>query len=121
MSRYVNVNRTLALLTMAFLATLDAASPAAAQSAACDRACLTGMADAYFAALGARDPSRAPMAPTVRFTEQTQALKVGEGLWKTASGAPTTRPRGGTPRRSGTRQSCQDSTLTPLESARLVR
>ncbi len=82
------VNRILVLLTVVVLVTLDAASPAAAQNAACDRACLTGVADAYFAALGARDPSRAPMGPTVRFTEQTQALKVGEGLWKTASEAP---------------------------------
>jgi hypothetical protein len=56
----------------------------------CDRACLTGIADAYLAALVAHDPSKAPMAPNAKFTEQTQVLKVGEGLWKTAVESPTT-------------------------------
>jgi hypothetical protein len=57
--------------------------------ASCDRACLIGIADAYFAALAAHDPSKAPMAPNARFTEQTQLLKVGEGLWKTTTQGPT--------------------------------
>ena len=56
----------------------------------CDKTCLTGIADAYFAALAAHDPSKAPMAPSAKFTEQTKVLAVGEGLWKTASEAPTT-------------------------------
>jgi hypothetical protein len=52
---------------------------------ACDRTCLLEIADAYLAALAARDPKKAPLAPGVRFTEQTQVLAPGEGLWKTAS------------------------------------
>jgi hypothetical protein len=56
----------------------------------CDRACLTGIAEAYVAALVARDPSKAPMAPNAKFIEQAQVLKVGEGLWKTAVQGPTT-------------------------------
>ncbi len=65
--------------------------PAAAQRAApCDRACLVGAADAYLAALAAHDPSRAPLAPAVKFTEQAKVLPVGEGLWKSAVEAPTT-------------------------------
>ena len=64
------------------------AAPTAA--AACDKACLTGIADAYFAAMAAHDPAKAPMAPNARFTEQTQVLAVGEGLWKTTTEAPTT-------------------------------
>ena len=55
----------------------------------CDRACLLGIADAYFAALTAHDPGKAPMAPNATFTEQTQVLKVGEGLWKTTTEGPT--------------------------------
>lgn len=62
---------------------------ASAQSA-CDRACLTGIADQYFAAIAAHDLKKAPMAPNARFTEQTQVKAVGDGLWKTASEAPTT-------------------------------
>ena len=57
---------------------------------ACDKACLTGIADRYFAAMAAHDPSKAPMAPKAKFTEQTKVLAVGEGLWKTMSEAPTT-------------------------------
>jgi hypothetical protein len=68
-------------------------SSAAAQGAgaACDKACLLSTADAYLAALVAHDPSKAPMAPNAKFTEQTNVLKVGEdGLWKSAvSVSPT--------------------------------
>jgi hypothetical protein len=70
------------------------AAPAFAQRTGgtgdCDRACLTGIADAYIAAVIAHDPSKAPLAPNAKFTEQTQVLKVGEGLWKTATQGPTT-------------------------------
>ena len=74
-------------------ATCIAAATGLAQSgppgAACDRACLLGIADAYFAALVAHDPSKAPMAPNATFTEQTRELKVGEGLWTTTTEGPT--------------------------------
>jgi hypothetical protein len=64
---------------------------AGAQSSgtSCDRTCLLGIADAYLAALAAHDPSRAPLAPNVTFTEQAQPLKVGEGLWRTVTEGPT--------------------------------
>ncbi len=61
-----------------------------AAGAACDRACLMGIADAYLAAVVAHDPKKAPMAANARFTEQAQVLQVGEGLWKTATEGPTT-------------------------------
>jgi len=67
-----------------------AQTPTSPAGAACDKACLNGIADAYFAALAAHDPSKAPMAPNARFTEQAQVLASGEGLWKTTSEAPTT-------------------------------
>jgi hypothetical protein len=66
------------------------AGQAAAAGAACDRACLTGIADRYLAALVAHDPSKAPMAPNAKFTEQSKVLAVGEGLWKSAVEGPTT-------------------------------
>ena len=64
---------------------------AGAQSSgtSCDRACLLGIADTYLAALTAHDPSKAPLAPNARFTEQAQPLKVGEGLWRTVTQGPT--------------------------------
>ena len=71
------------------LAAAVAALPAAAQGT-CDRACLLKTADDYLAALVAHDPSKAPMAPNAKFTEQTKVLKVGEGLWKSALSTSTT-------------------------------
>jgi len=67
-----------------------AAQRGQAAGAACDRACLIGIADAYLAAVVAHDPKKAPLAPNVTFTEQAQVLAVGEGLWKTATAGPTT-------------------------------
>ena len=59
--------------------------------ASCDKACLQGIADTYLAALVAHDPSKAPMAPDAKFTEQAQPMAIGEGqLWKLTTGGPTT-------------------------------
>ena len=66
------------------------ASKLGAQAAACDRACLTGVLDAYLAALVAHDPAKAPLARNVRYTENTGILDVGEGLWVGASETPST-------------------------------
>jgi len=52
----------------------------------CDRACLTGFIDQYLAALVAHDPSRLPLARDVKFTENDQVMKLGDGLWGTANG-----------------------------------
>ena len=60
-----------------------AAWPAAA---ACDRACLDGLVDRYLKALVARDPSKLPLAKSVKFTEDGVQLKPGDGLWATATG-----------------------------------
>jgi hypothetical protein len=54
-----------------------------------DRACLEGFVNQYLEALVAHDPTRLPMTPDVRFTEDDIALKPGEALWKTASGLGT--------------------------------
>ena len=78
-------------LAMFVAGVLFAVSTAAAQGAACDRACLLSTADAYLAAMVAHDASKAPMAANAKFTEQTKELKVGaDGLWKSAiSVSPT--------------------------------
>ena len=46
---------------------------------------LLGYLDQYLDALSANDPSRLPLTDDVRFTENTKPMKLGEGLWKTAS------------------------------------
>jgi hypothetical protein len=55
-------------------------------SAHCDRDCLNGMIDKYLAAVVAHDPSQAPLAPSVKFTEDGVRLQPGDGLWATATG-----------------------------------
>jgi len=52
---------------------------------ACNRACLYGFVDQYLAALLARDPTRLPWAPHVKYTENNVELRVGWGLWGTIS------------------------------------
>lgn len=65
----------------------SASTPARAASPACDRACLTGLLNQYIDALVAHDPSRLSLAgATVRYTEDTKDVKLGEGLWKSVTG-----------------------------------
>jgi|KBSMisStandDraft_5_1062788.scaffolds.fasta_scaffold01093_10 hypothetical protein len=52
----------------------------------CDRGCLSGLLDGYLDALIARQPSRLPLAPAARFTENGQRLELGDGLWHTVTG-----------------------------------
>jgi hypothetical protein len=69
------------------IALADGAAPIPAH---CDRACLKGVVDAYFVALVAHDPTQVPIATDAKFVENTVPTQPGEGLWKTASQAPTT-------------------------------
>lgn len=51
----------------------------------CGRSCLDGMVDNYIAAMVAHDPGRLPLARHVVFTENGVQLRLGDGLWATAS------------------------------------
>jgi hypothetical protein len=68
-------------LVILVVATVGSGSTGRAQ-AACDRQCLTDIMTRYLNAMVAHDPAAAPLAPTVRFTEDAVPLKVGEGIWK---------------------------------------
>ena len=57
-----------------------------AASSDCDRACLTGMADDYMNALVAHDPYRLPWSTSVRYTENSVSMMLGEGQWASATG-----------------------------------
>jgi len=72
--------RTAVLVAIALLAPWSAA---AQSPPACDRACLTGILSGYVAGLAAKDPSKVSVADTVRITEDTKPIALGEGLWKT--------------------------------------
>ena len=64
---------------------LAAMTTTGARAADCDRACLKGMITKYVDAIVAHDPSKLPVAPNARFTEDSKDLKLGEGLWKTVT------------------------------------
>jgi hypothetical protein len=68
-------------ITGAFLG----ATAARAAEQTCDRACLEGFVNQYLDAMVAHDPSHPSFTPTVKFTEDDVVLKLGEGLWGTAS------------------------------------
>ena len=75
---------------LAAAASTNAASQLAPGDAHCDRACLTGLVDAYLAALVAHDPSRVPIAANAKLVDNVTPMQPGEGLWATASAVPTT-------------------------------
>jgi hypothetical protein len=56
-----------------------------AQTGRCDRQCLADIMTRYLNAVVAHDPKTLPLSDKVRFTEDTVEMKLGEGLWKTAS------------------------------------
>jgi len=52
----------------------------------CNRECLYAFIDKYFEAMLSRYPAAIAMAPQVKYTENEQSVKPGEGIWKTFSG-----------------------------------
>src|SRR5262245_16998129 len=75
--------------TFAALMLAAIAGSAHATDAKLDRAGLLKLADTYLAALVAHDPKKVPLATDVKTVENVTRIKSGEGLWKTASSAPT--------------------------------
>ena len=68
----------------AFLCLSVGLSNAALSQSECDRECLIGFADRFTKALVDHEPGRAQLAKNVKYTENGQALKPGDGLWATA-------------------------------------
>ena len=70
---------------------LRSAPPAASSPGECNRDCLYAFLDKYFEAMLSRYPSNIALAPDVKYTENEQIVKPGEGIWKTFSGRGTYR------------------------------
>jgi hypothetical protein len=51
-----------------------------------DKAALDQLIKEYLDAMVAHDPSHLPLSPNVRFTENTVAIKIGQGLWGSITG-----------------------------------
>src|SRR5262245_63565462 len=52
----------------------------------CNRACLENLIDQYLKAVVAHDASKIPLSEDVKYSENYQMLKIGDGIWKTAEG-----------------------------------
>jgi hypothetical protein len=72
-----------------FLFALLTAAAALAAEPSCDRVCLEGFMNQYLDAMVAHDPSHLPVTPTIKFTEDDVVLKLGDGLWGTATARGT--------------------------------
>jgi hypothetical protein len=97
----MKTRRVILFAAAALIAAAVAAQPARAQATApspdydpnfnydCDRACLNAFLDQVIAAMVAHDSSSLPLSRDVKYTENGQLLKIGDGFWATASGSPT--------------------------------
>ena len=81
------------ILTISAIGMLAAAAtwaqPGRGPAGPCDRTCLEGIVNNYLEALVAHAPQRLQVTEDFRFTENDVELKLGEALWKTASGLGT--------------------------------
>lgn len=82
-SRFRNLFRVF-LPVLAVIA-FAACSSTPAHALPCTRPCLRHMVTMYVDAMVAHAPEHLPLAKDVRFTEDSQELKPGEGLWKTVT------------------------------------
>ncbi|HEX3836228.1 MAG TPA: hypothetical protein VHW25_04630 [Steroidobacteraceae bacterium] len=84
------LTRAAGLLALGALV-LRAAAAFSAGSAACDRECLHDVMDHYLAALVAHQPQMLKTTADVKFTENTNRMKLGDGLWQTIGALGTFR------------------------------
>jgi len=68
-----------------FLFAVLTATVSWAADASCDRTCLEGFMNQYLDAMVAHEPAHLPVTPNIKFTEDDVVLKLGDGLWGTAS------------------------------------
>jgi len=62
-------------------AALLAAAPGAHAAERCGRECLIGIADRYMDAMAAQKPDGLPWAETVRYSENSVPMAIGDGSW----------------------------------------
>jgi hypothetical protein len=66
--------------------TMTGAVAGAQGSGACNRQCLIGLTEAYLSAMVARDPAKAPVTASVRVTQNTRPMSLGQGVWESIKG-----------------------------------
>jgi hypothetical protein len=74
------------IATLAAMVASSCYSMAASAKTPCDRNCLAGLVTQYVDAVVAHDSARLPLSVGAKITEDSKSVKLGEGLWKTATG-----------------------------------
>jgi hypothetical protein len=87
--RHSRARKLFAAHTLVAALLVLSARPAAAKN--CDRACLGDLVTQYLDDMVAHNPAALPVTKNMRFTENGDMMKLGEGLWHTASGLGTYR------------------------------
>jgi hypothetical protein len=73
-------------LTLAFVAALSIGfSQASTAAETCNRTCLSDLITQYVDALVAHDPATLPLAENARFTEDSNAVELGKGIWQSVT------------------------------------
>jgi hypothetical protein len=80
------MRRTVWTLLAGAMVTMAVAVAGAQGSGVCNRECLIGLTEAYLSAMVARDPTKAPVAANVRFTQNTRPMPLGQGVWESIKG-----------------------------------
>jgi hypothetical protein len=75
------------VVALAALAAGVTTAPVSAQPPECDRSCLTGFVDAYYAALFANDAARLPQAARARITDNAAEKRLADTFWAGAEEA----------------------------------
>jgi hypothetical protein len=81
--------RSVLLMSLALLIGSALPSSGAAATGAsppCDRPCLYSHLDRYLDALARREPAGVKVSPRFRYTENGEAVSLGQGLWSSATG-----------------------------------
>jgi hypothetical protein len=91
----IHIRKTLLVAAMTLLASAAHAKTHAAS--ACDRVCLDGLADRYLDAMVAKTPAALPWAATVRFSENSVPMAIGDGLWGSSTAHSATALRAADP------------------------
>ena len=66
------------------LAVASGSAPQAQAPAACNRACLTAIVDAYMKALTANTAASVPLAPNAKVTLNGKTVPLGGAFWESA-------------------------------------
>ena len=69
------------------LLALALTAAAASAQGICGKECLRGLLDSYMLAMSRHDPGKLNASDKLKFTENGESLKLGEGFWKTAGSA----------------------------------